>query len=114
MLPLIATRPVATPAAVQILEDGLALLRAQGISLARAMDILNAVMMFVIGHTLAEAADTPDTRTRSPPSLQRSIRIASRTSPKRSGRGGPTSTAASPPRWKSSSRALPRPEVVHS
>src|ERR1700722_9043987 len=36
MLPVIATRPVATPAAVQILEDGLSLLRAQGIELARA------------------------------------------------------------------------------
>jgi TetR/AcrR family transcriptional regulator, tetracycline repressor protein len=59
MLPLIATRPVATPAAIQILEDGLAQLRAQGVALARAMDILNAVTMFVIGHTLAEAADTP-------------------------------------------------------
>jgi AcrR family transcriptional regulator len=72
MLPLIATRPVATPAAVQILEDGLALLRAQGITLGRAMDILNAVMMFVIGHTLAEAADTPgheDAVTPQPPAV---------------------------------------------
>lgn len=59
MLPLIATRPVASPAALRILEDGLALLRAQGVPLGRAMDILNAVMMFVVGHTLAEAADTP-------------------------------------------------------
>jgi TetR/AcrR family tetracycline transcriptional repressor len=72
MLPLVATRPVATPTAVQILEDGLALLRAQGIALARAMDILNAVMMFVIGHTLAEAADTPgheDAVTAQPPAV---------------------------------------------
>jgi TetR/AcrR family tetracycline transcriptional repressor len=36
------------------------------------MDILNAVTMFVIGHTLAEAADTPgheDAMTAQPPAV---------------------------------------------
>jgi TetR/AcrR family transcriptional regulator, tetracycline repressor protein len=72
MLPVIATRPVATPAAVRILEDGLALLRAQSTALGRAMDILNAVAMFVIGHTLAQVADTPgheDAVTAQPPTI---------------------------------------------
>jgi AcrR family transcriptional regulator len=59
MLTVLATRPVATPAAFRLLENGLAILRAQGVSLGRAMDVLNAVTMFVIGHTLAEAGQTP-------------------------------------------------------
>jgi TetR/AcrR family tetracycline transcriptional repressor len=59
MLTVRATRPVNTPAAVRLLENGLAVLRDQGVPLARAMDTLNAVTMFVIGHTLAEAGRTP-------------------------------------------------------
>ncbi|WP_225732465.1 MULTISPECIES: TetR/AcrR family transcriptional regulator C-terminal domain-containing protein [unclassified Nocardia] len=58
-LGIIATRPVNSPGAFRILESGLAVLCDQGVELGRAMDILNAVMMFVIGHTLAEAGATP-------------------------------------------------------
>ena len=59
MLPVVATRPVTSREALLLLERGLAILRAQGLELAEAMDIVNAVTMFVIGHTLAEVGQTP-------------------------------------------------------
>ena len=59
MLTVIATRPVNTPTALDLLESGLAILRGQGVRLGRAMDIVNAVSTFVIGHTLAEVGQTP-------------------------------------------------------
>jgi len=59
MLTVIATRPVNTPESLRMLESGLAILRGQGVPLALAMDITNAVMTFVIGHTLAEVGQTP-------------------------------------------------------
>jgi AcrR family transcriptional regulator len=59
VLGVVATRPVNSPAAFRIVEAGLAALTSQGVPLARAMDTLNAVMMFVVGHTLAEAGQTP-------------------------------------------------------
>jgi AcrR family transcriptional regulator len=59
MLTVVATRPVNTPGAFRLLEAGLAILRAQGVPLARAMDVINAVSTFTIGHTLAEAGVTP-------------------------------------------------------
>lgn len=59
MLPVVATRPVASPEALRVLERGLVLLRGQGLGLAEAMDVLNAVSTFVIGHTLAEVGQTP-------------------------------------------------------
>ena len=59
VLGVVATRPVNSPAALAILETGLAVMTSQGVPLALAMDTLNSVMMFVIGHTLAEAGQTP-------------------------------------------------------
>ncbi|RJO79213.1 TetR family transcriptional regulator [Nocardia panacis] len=59
MLAILATRPVNSFAAFQILESGLAVMCGQGVPLARAMDVLNAVATFVIGHTLAEVGTTP-------------------------------------------------------
>jgi hypothetical protein len=59
MLTVIATLPVNTPAALDLLESGLATLCGQDVPLGRAMDIVNAVTTFVIGHTLAEAGQTP-------------------------------------------------------
>jgi AcrR family transcriptional regulator len=59
MLTVLATRPVNTPGAFALLESGLAVLRGQGVPLGRAMDIVNTVSTFVIGHTLAEAGRTP-------------------------------------------------------
>lgn len=54
-----ATRPVNTPAALRVLEDTLAVCQAQGVPLGLAMDAINAVMTFTIGHTLAEVGTTP-------------------------------------------------------
>ena len=59
LLGVLATRPAASPQALRILEAGLALLREQDVPLAVAVDLLNAVVMFTIGHTLAEAGRTP-------------------------------------------------------
>jgi TetR/AcrR family transcriptional regulator, tetracycline repressor protein len=59
LLTVVATRPVNSPGAFEILEAGLAVMTSQGVPLARAMDTLNAVMTFVVGHTLAEAGQTP-------------------------------------------------------
>ncbi len=59
LLGLVATRPVNSAGAFRILEAGLAVMTSQGVPLAMAMDTLNAVMMFVGGHTLAEAGQAP-------------------------------------------------------
>ena len=42
-----------------MLEDWLAELRAGGLSLGRAVDVINVVATFTIGHTLAEVGTTP-------------------------------------------------------
>ncbi|MEU6234461.1 TetR/AcrR family transcriptional regulator C-terminal domain-containing protein [Kitasatospora sp. NPDC047058] len=59
MLTVLATRPVATPAALGLLERGLTTLRDAGVPLADALDVLNTVVTFTLGHTLAEAGETP-------------------------------------------------------
>jgi AcrR family transcriptional regulator len=59
LLGVVATRPVNSPGAFRILEAGLAVMTGQSVPLARAMDTLNSVMTFVVGHTLAEAGQTP-------------------------------------------------------
>jgi TetR/AcrR family transcriptional regulator, tetracycline repressor protein len=59
VLGILATRPVSSPGALRMLEAALAVLCEQGVPLGRAMDVLNAVTVFVIGHTLAEVGDTP-------------------------------------------------------
>ncbi len=59
LLGVVATRPVNSPGAFRILEAGLAVMTSQGVPLSGAMDTLNAVMTFVVGHTLAEAGQTP-------------------------------------------------------
>ena len=59
VLGAVATLRVNSPGAVRILEAGLAVMTSQGVPLALAMDTLNSVMMFVVGHTLAEAGKTP-------------------------------------------------------
>jgi TetR/AcrR family tetracycline transcriptional repressor len=59
LLGVVATRPVNSPEAFRILESGLAIMTGQGVPLAQAMDTINSVMTFVVGHTLAEAGQTP-------------------------------------------------------
>jgi hypothetical protein len=54
-----ATRPATSPGALQVLEEALAMIRADGLDLEQAMDVINAVAIFVIGHALAEVGRTP-------------------------------------------------------
>jgi AcrR family transcriptional regulator len=57
VLPVIV-RPAATPATLDAVEDLLRLLTGSGFPLARALDALNALVIFVIAHTAAEATIT--------------------------------------------------------
>ncbi len=59
VLPLAATRPVNSPDALLMSERWLAAMRAAGLPLGRAMDVVNVVATFTIGHTLAEVGQTP-------------------------------------------------------
>ncbi|WIM99481.1 TetR/AcrR family transcriptional regulator C-terminal domain-containing protein [Actinoplanes oblitus] len=59
VLPLAATRPVNSPDALRMSERWLAAMRAAGLPLGRAMDVVNVVATFTIGHTLAEVGRTP-------------------------------------------------------
>ncbi|WP_436532464.1 TetR/AcrR family transcriptional regulator C-terminal domain-containing protein [Actinoplanes sp. HUAS TT8] len=59
VLPLAATRPVNSPDALRMSERWLAAMRATGLPLGRALDVVNVIAMFTIGHTLAEVGQTP-------------------------------------------------------
>ncbi|MFI1991737.1 TetR/AcrR family transcriptional regulator C-terminal domain-containing protein [Actinoplanes sp. NPDC020271] len=59
VLPLAATRPVNSPDALRMSERWLAAMRAAGLPLGRALDVVNVIATFTIGHTLAEAGQTP-------------------------------------------------------
>ncbi|MEU7164815.1 TetR/AcrR family transcriptional regulator C-terminal domain-containing protein [Streptomyces morookaense] len=56
VLPLVAERPAVTPATLDVAERGLTTLTAAGIELGTALDALNALTLFVVAHTTAEAA----------------------------------------------------------
>lgn len=66
VVPLVATRPVATPDALAAVERAVAALVAEGLAPLRAFQLLNAVTTFVIGHTLAEL-DPADAAPPTPP-----------------------------------------------
>ncbi|WP_223268002.1 TetR/AcrR family transcriptional regulator C-terminal domain-containing protein [Streptosporangium nondiastaticum] len=59
VIPLIATRPARSAAALQAVEDTAAALGRAGIPPLDALHIINSVATLVTGHCLAEAADTP-------------------------------------------------------
>ncbi|UWP78992.1 TetR/AcrR family transcriptional regulator [Dactylosporangium fulvum] len=59
VLPLVATRPVSSPDAMRMSERWLAAMRAAGLPLGLAMDVVNVMATFTIGHTLAEVGRTP-------------------------------------------------------
>ena len=71
VLPLFFTRPAVTPQALKALESGLRVLAEAGFALPRALDMINVLSIFVVGHAMAETG---------PPELSR--------------RGGPRSSAA--------------------
>ncbi|MCT9090095.1 TetR/AcrR family transcriptional regulator C-terminal domain-containing protein [Streptomyces sp. ASQP_92] len=66
VLPLIATRPLSSADDLDLLEEWLAALTDAGLGLGRAMDVINALATFVVGHTLAEAGRAPGERTDAP------------------------------------------------
>ena len=55
VLPLALSRPAATPQSLQAVETGLRVLTASGFSLGAALDALNSLTIFVVGHATAEA-----------------------------------------------------------
>jgi AcrR family transcriptional regulator len=59
VLPMIV-RPATTPATLDAVEDLLRVLVEAGFPLGRALDSLNALTLFVVGHTSAEVAVGPD------------------------------------------------------
>jgi TetR/AcrR family tetracycline transcriptional repressor len=59
VLPLVATRPVNSPDALRMSERWLAAMRSAGMPLGQAMDVVNVLATFTIGHTLAEVGQTP-------------------------------------------------------
>lgn len=59
LLPLVATRPVLAPGGLATVERMAAALRDEGFAAIEALQLVNALATFVIGHTLAEAGRTP-------------------------------------------------------
>ena len=59
LVPLIATRPVATAEGLHEAERIAAALRDAGFGPLAAFHVLNTVTTFVVGHVLAEAGSTP-------------------------------------------------------
>ncbi|MEU1782988.1 TetR/AcrR family transcriptional regulator C-terminal domain-containing protein [Streptomyces abikoensis] len=55
VLPLVTGRPAVTPATLDAVERGLRTLTSAGFALGPAVDTLNALSLFVVGHTAAEA-----------------------------------------------------------
>jgi TetR/AcrR family tetracycline transcriptional repressor len=66
VLPLVATRPLSSADDLELMEEWLAALTGAGLALGRAMDVINALATFTVGHTLAEAGRTPGERADAP------------------------------------------------
>ncbi|WP_433444869.1 TetR/AcrR family transcriptional regulator C-terminal domain-containing protein [Nonomuraea sp. CA-141351] len=64
LMPVVATRPVATPGGLRTVESAAAALKEAGFTPTQALHVINAVSTFVVGHVLAEAGpgstDNPD------------------------------------------------------
>jgi AcrR family transcriptional regulator len=54
VLPLFFTRPAVTPQTLRAVERGLRVLTEAGFALGRALDMINALNIFVVGHAMAE------------------------------------------------------------
>jgi AcrR family transcriptional regulator len=63
VLPLVAARPGVTPDTLRPVEQGLRMLVDAGFPLGRALDALNALSVFVIGHATSEVAVGSDSPT---------------------------------------------------
>jgi AcrR family transcriptional regulator len=55
---LVATRPAVTPETLRAAERGLTLLCAAGFTVGRALDTLNALLLFVVAHAASEVSTT--------------------------------------------------------
>jgi TetR/AcrR family tetracycline transcriptional repressor len=56
-VPIVGTRPAVTPAMLDLLEQALQHLAAAGLSGADAIDLMNCLAAFTIGHVLAELGE---------------------------------------------------------
>ncbi|TDQ05828.1 TetR/AcrR family transcriptional regulator C-terminal domain-containing protein [Labedaea rhizosphaerae] len=59
VLPLVSTRPVLSGSSLDAVEGALSVLYATGFTARQALDALNIIGTFTVGHTLAEAGRTP-------------------------------------------------------
>ncbi|WP_329570679.1 TetR/AcrR family transcriptional regulator C-terminal domain-containing protein [Kitasatospora sp. NBC_01266] len=59
VLPLLATRPAATPETLRMVERGLGVMRAAGFPLGRALDAINSLTLFVLAHAASEVRTAP-------------------------------------------------------
>ena len=66
VLPLFFTRPAVTPQSLQALETGLRVLTEAGFAPPTALDMINVLSIFVVGHAMAEAS-TPELSRRGGP-----------------------------------------------
>ena len=57
VLPLFFGHPAVTPQGLRTAENGLRVLTDAGFGLRRALDMLNVLSIFVVGHTMAEVAN---------------------------------------------------------
>src|ERR1700729_4170712 len=55
VLPLFFARPAVTPQTLKAVENGLRVLTEAGFALPRALDMINVLSIFVVGHAMAEA-----------------------------------------------------------
>jgi AcrR family transcriptional regulator len=62
VLPLFFTRPAVTPQTLKTVERGLRVLTDAGFALPRALDMINVLSIFVVGHAMAEAGTAELTR----------------------------------------------------
>lgn len=76
LVPLIATRPVLTPDSLRAVEQIVAALCAAGFSPLPAFQIINTITTFVVGHTLAEAGDTPGHETSIPDTAELAAKLS--------------------------------------
>jgi AcrR family transcriptional regulator len=56
VLPLFFTRPAVTPQTLRAVENGLRVLTVAGFALTRALDMINTLSIFVVGHAMAETS----------------------------------------------------------
>src|ERR1700760_1292935 len=68
VLPLFFPRPAVTPQALKALESGLRVLAEAGFALPRALDMINVLSIFVVGHAMAETGPPELSRRGGPPS----------------------------------------------